>query len=253
LNLNLTVGYYLIPITLYSICPRSNQISLTMRLFTESLATIMELFVSLPSTVAAPILLNGAGFGVHTHPILAIYPNVNLASGAPKFSSVAASSSTPRNVLPILVTVDTNGLLRPENTVPGGPATESNPLWDAIQAVEQLIDMPDPPEPTQISQNDGPIHTTPMLPGTSSLSQVVIPGLTPAEKMKHGLNPVNNLPAAPPGFTIVKRLVTTEGKALFPPLISISHGASSPRFTKCNLTSEETAYAEVILQDVQKP
>jgi len=117
-----------------------------MRLFTESLATITVLFVPLPSMVAAPILLNGASFGVHTHPISAIYPNANLTSGTPTFSSVAASSSTPRNILPILVTVDTNGLLRPENTVPGGPATESNPLWDAIQAVEQLIGMPDPPE-----------------------------------------------------------------------------------------------------------
>lgn len=122
-----------------------------------------------------------------THPISAIYPNVNLASGAPTFSSVAASSSTPRNILPILVTVDTNGLLRPENTVPGDPATESNPLWDSIQAVEQLIGMPGPLEPTQISQNDGPIHTMPVLPGTSPLSQVVIPRLTPAEKMKHAL------------------------------------------------------------------
>ncbi|OCK89476.1 uncharacterized protein K441DRAFT_681083 [Cenococcum geophilum 1.58] len=119
-----------------------------MRLFTESLATITVLFVPLPSMVAAPILLNGASFGVHTHPISAIYPNVNLASGTPTFSSVAASSSTPRNILPILVTVDTNGLLRPKNTVPGGPATESNHLWDAIQAVEQLIGMPDPPELT---------------------------------------------------------------------------------------------------------
>jgi len=92
-----------------------------------------------------------------------------------------------------------------------------------------------------------------MLPGTSPLSQVVIPGLTPAEKMRHGLNQVYNLPATPPGFTIVKRLVTIEGKGVFPPPISISHGAPSLRFTKRNLTSEETAYAEVILQDVQKP
>jgi len=61
------------------------------------------------------------------------------------------------------------------------------------------------------------------------------------------------LPAAPPGFTIVKRPVTIEGKGLFPPPISISHGASSPKFTKRNFTSEETAYAEVIFQDVQEP
>lgn len=218
-----------------------------MRLLTESLATITALFISLPPMVTAPILLNGASFGVHTHPISAIYPNVNLVSGNPTFSSVAASSSTTRNILPILVAFDTNGLLRPENTVPGDPATESNPLWDAIQAVEQLIGMPDPPEPTRVSQNDGPIHTTPMLPGISPLSQVVIPGLTPAEKMKRGLNPVNNLPCRSPGFAIVKRLVTIEGKGVFPPPISISHGASSPRFTKRNLTSKETAYAEVIL------
>lgn len=92
-----------------------------------------------------------------------------------------------------------------------------------------------------------------MPPGTSLLSQIVTPGLTPAEKMKHGLNPINNLPAAPPGFTIVKRLVATNGKRLFPPPISISHSASSPKFAKCNLASEETAYAKVILKDMQKP
>jgi hypothetical protein len=92
-----------------------------------------------------------------------------------------------------------------------------------------------------------------MPPGTSPLSQVVTPGLTPAEKMKHGLNQINNLPAATPGFTIVKRLVATDGKRLFPPPISISHGASNPKFTKRNLTSEETAYAKVILRDMQKP
>ena len=166
---------------------------------------------------------------------------------------MVASSSTPRNILPILVTVDTNGLLRPENTVPDGPATEPNPLWNAIQAIEQVIGKPDPPEATRIDQNDGLIHATPMLPGTSPLSQAVIPGLTQAEKMKHGLNLVSNLPAAPPGFMIVKRLVTTERKRLFPPPISISQGASSPRFTKRSLTFEGTAYAEVILQDVQKP
>ena len=91
-----------------------------------------------------------------------------------------------------------------------------------------------------------------MPPGTSPLSQVVTPGLILAEKMKHGLNQINNLPAATPGFTIVKRLVATDGKRLFPPPISISHGASNPKFTKRNLTSEETAYAKVILQDVQK-
>ena len=62
-----------------------------MRLLTEGLATITTLFVSLPSMVAAPILLNGASFGVHTRPISAIYPNVNLASGAPTFLSVAAT------------------------------------------------------------------------------------------------------------------------------------------------------------------
>ena len=99
-----------------------------MRPFTESLATITALFVSLTSMVAAPIVLNRAIFGVHTHPISAIYPNANFASGIQTFSSVAASSSTPRNILPILVTVDADGLLRPENTVPGGPATEPNPL-----------------------------------------------------------------------------------------------------------------------------
>ena len=149
------------PPTLYPICPKSNQASLIMRLFIESLATITASFVFLRSMVAAPIILNGASFGAHTHPISAIYPNVNLASGIQTSSSVAASSPTPRNTLPILVTVDTNGLLRPENKVPGGPVTEQNPLWDGV---------PDPPEPTRISQNDGPFHATPMLPGTSLLS-----------------------------------------------------------------------------------
>ena len=127
--------------------------------------------------VAASILLNGASFSVHTNPISAIYPNVNLASGTPTFSSVAASLSTPRNILPVLVTVDTNGLLRRENTVPGGSATEPNPLWEAIQAIEQLISMPDPPEPIQINQNNGPIHATPMQREICLLSQVVIPRL----------------------------------------------------------------------------
>ena len=79
---------------------------------------------------------------------------------------------------------------------------------------------------------------------------MVTPGLTPAEKTKHDLYPVNNLPAAPPGFMIAKRLVTTKGKCLFPPPIRILYGALSPRFTKRNLTSEETVYAEVMLQDV---
>ncbi|OCL08478.1 hypothetical protein AOQ84DRAFT_376738 [Glonium stellatum] len=114
-----------------------------MRLSAENLVAFVTLSASVHYTVAAPILLNEASSGVHTHPISAYSPNFNPTLETLETlesSSVVTSLFTPTgNLPPIIVTVDVNELLRPDNIKPGGSATEQDLLWDEPRIVEQLL------------------------------------------------------------------------------------------------------------------